>query len=125
MGKIEIRQVKPEHSRSLLTQRPHQVQSSPCWVGFLKDRSGENDSSVIIYHDGRPAGYVPALQYRDLIQSLPYPVSYAGPVFDGAVSEFPVGKLLVKLCDYYCTYVMVNVSSCEVASTERHSAYVK
>lgn len=101
MGNIEIRKVNRRHAQRLLAQRPHLVQTSPFWLDFLKDFCGEIDRSVILYLDGNPVAYVPALQYKKSIQSLPYPASYAGPVFDESISDFMVEELLEKLCDYY------------------------
>ncbi len=65
----------------VLSTRDHHVQNSLSWFDFLKDYSGETDCSSTFFVEGKPVGFVLALQYKNLIQSLPYPASYSGVCF--------------------------------------------
>ena len=62
----------------LLKARPHHAQSSLAWFDFLRAYSDEEDRSLTILRDDEPIGFLCALQYKRLIQSLPYPASYGG-----------------------------------------------
>ncbi len=65
----------------LLSSQPHLVQNSLTWFDFIRSFSGENDRSLQFEEDGKAIGFLLALQHRRLIQSLPYPASYSGPLF--------------------------------------------
>lgn len=87
MARIAVEPIVPEVASKVLAGKPHLMQNSQAWFDFIAEFSGERDCSIQFCIDGNPAGLLRALQYRDLVQSLPYPASYAGPIFLPEVSR--------------------------------------
>lgn len=81
MARIAIQPLSDDFAHRALAGTPHLVQNSREWFDFIAEYSGERDCSIQFCIDGEPVGFLRTLQYRDLVQSLPYPASYAGPIF--------------------------------------------
>jgi hypothetical protein len=79
----------------------HQVQNSLAWFDFLKTYSQEIDRSVTLYADDQPVGFVLALQYKNLIQSLPYPASYSGMFLQPELKREARSALMQLVFEHY------------------------
>lgn len=78
MSRWKLTSLERAFAAELLKSRPHHVQSSLAWLDYLLAYSDEDDRSLTILHDDRPIGFLCALQYKRLVQSLPFPAGYAG-----------------------------------------------
>ncbi len=82
----------------------HQVQNSLAWFDFLKAYSQEIDRSVTLYADDQPVGFVLALQYKNLIQSLPYPASYSGMFLPPELKREARSALTQRVFEHYKSF---------------------
>ena len=73
-----VKNLDRDFASRVMRGQPHHLQSSLVWYDFLRQYSKEEDRSVTLYRDGDPVAFFCALQLKDLIQSLPFPASYAG-----------------------------------------------
>ena len=78
MSRWKVKALDRGFAQQLLTERAHHVQGSLPWFDFISSYAKEDDRSVTICRDDEPVAFLCALQYRNLIQSLPYPASYSG-----------------------------------------------
>jgi hypothetical protein len=85
----------------------HHVQNTLAWFDFLKSYSQETDRSATLYLNDQPVGFVLALQYKRLIQSLPYPASYAGVFFLPEIKRETRCALIQQLFEHYTEFADV------------------
>lgn len=107
MSKWEVRKLDREFAARLMRSQPHHVQSSLRWFDFLRQYSMEEDRSVTLYRDGTPVAVFCALQYEDLIQSLPYSASYAGLQALPSLKTSDLTEAYQALYDYYSRFCSV------------------
>lgn len=101
MSKWSFTQFDPSFAERILALQPHNVQSSLRWFDFIRSYSAELDRSVTIKKEGTSVGFVCALQHKNLIQSLPYPASYAGPVIAEIFTKYEINEMLDALFEHY------------------------
>ncbi len=87
MMRVELCAFDATKANDLLMRIPHHVQNTAAWFDFVHEFSGEEEVSIGFAIGGEFRGFVRALRFKNLIQSLPYPASYSGPVFDPEVGE--------------------------------------
>lgn len=101
MNDCDVRPLDRDWAERYLTQNDHQVANSFAWFEFLQSYSHEDDRSVSLYCDKQPVGFVLALQYRSLIQSLPYPASYGGVFLTPELDDTRRNAVYERLFDHY------------------------
>lgn len=119
MSKWKVKPLDRAYAGDHLQGRAHHLQSSLLWYDFIKDFSGEKDRSVTILREGEPVAYFCALQYRNLIQSLPYPASYSGLQVSPKLNTAQVGQVYKILFEHYSKFCDV-VSICSSPCFEGH-----
>lgn len=104
MSKWMVKSLDRDFAGGLLRNRAHHLQSSLLWFDFVKDFSGEEDRSVTLVRDGEAVAFFCALQFRNLIQSLPYPASYSGLQIGPKLDTAEVRQVYELLFDHYSKY---------------------
>lgn len=104
MREFRITELDRKHAETLLAKRPHLIQSTLAWFDFIREFSGETDRSITVCNGDTPVAFLLALQYRDLIQSLPYPASYAGLVTEQDIAPDDLRGIMEKVCEHYGNY---------------------
>ncbi len=115
MSKWKVKSLDRDFASGLLRNKAHHLQSSLQWFDFIADFSREEDRSVTLYRDGEAVAFSCALQFRNLIQSLPYPASYSGLQFNQALGLTEVRNAYELLFDHYskhCDVLSVCSSPC-------------
>ncbi len=111
MTKWSLKALDRGFAGRLLSSKSHNIQSSLPWLDFLRAFSHEEDRSITVYRHGEPVGFFCALQYRNLIQSLPFPASYAGLQTSEQLSSGEEREVYDALFAHYSRYCDV-VSVC-------------
>ncbi len=124
MARIAVERLIPEVASKVLAGKPHLVQNSQAWFDFITEFSGERDSSIQFCIDGEPVGFLRALQYRDLVQSLPYPASYAGPMFLPEVSREDQAACLQPAVEHFAANASV-LSICSTPIVPSHDGWTE
>jgi len=107
MARVAIQPLTGEVGSKVLARRPHLVQNSQAWFDFIAEFSGERDCSIHFSIGSEPVGFLRALQYRDLVQSLPYPASYAGPTFLPEVSPEAQAACMTAAIEHFAASAKV------------------
>ncbi len=101
MREFRITELDRRHAETLLAKRSHLVQNSLVWFDFIREFSGETDRSITVRDGDTPVAFMLALQHRDLIQSLPYPASYAGLFLEAFVADDDVRAIVETIGEHY------------------------
>ena len=104
MSKWKVKPLDRDFAAGLLCRKEHHVQSSLRWFDFIREHSNEEDRSVTLHLGGEPVAFLCALQFRNLIQSLPYPASYSGLQAESQLSASELGEAHEILFEHYSKY---------------------